>query len=59
MALDLTPLTNAVTRLREGLARDESDVSDTQIRDALRQTCRRATMYVPPHPASDGRASAE
>lgn len=37
MALDLTALTNAVTRLREGLARYETDISDGQIRDGLIQ----------------------
>ncbi len=37
MALDLTPLGNAVDRLREGLARYQSDISDTQIRDGLIQ----------------------
>jgi nucleotidyltransferase substrate binding protein (TIGR01987 family) len=37
MALDLTPLGNAVERLREGLARYQSDISDTQIRDGLIQ----------------------
>jgi nucleotidyltransferase substrate binding protein (TIGR01987 family) len=37
MALDLTPLINAVARLREGLARYQSDVTDTQIRDGLIQ----------------------
>ena len=37
MALDLTPLGNAVDRLREGLARYLSDISDTQIRDGLIQ----------------------
>lgn len=37
MSLDLTPLGNAVSRLREGIARYRSDVSDTQIRDGLIQ----------------------
>ena len=37
MPLDLTPLTNAVQRLDEGLARYLSDTSDTQIRDGLIQ----------------------
>jgi len=37
MALDLTPLDNAVTRLREGLARYRLDESDSQIRDGLIQ----------------------
>lgn len=37
MHLDLTPLGNAVDRLREGLARYERDTSDTQIRDGLVQ----------------------
>jgi hypothetical protein len=35
MSLDLSPLRNAVERLREGLARYRLDVSDTQIRDGL------------------------
>ncbi len=37
MALDLTPLVNAVERLREGLTRYLADTSDTQIRDGLIQ----------------------
>ena len=37
MPLDLTPLTNAVQRLDEGLARYLADTSDTQIRDGLIQ----------------------
>lgn len=37
MALDLTPLNNAVQRLKEGLARYLEDTSDTQIRDGLIQ----------------------
>ena len=37
MPLDLTPLTNAVQRLDEGLARYLADKSDTQIRDGLIQ----------------------
>lgn len=35
--LDLTPLSNAVTRLREGLERYQRDISDTQVRDGLIQ----------------------
>ena len=35
--LDLTPLDNAVSRLAEGLARYEKDITDTQIRDGLIQ----------------------
>lgn len=35
--LDLTTLTNAVSRLDEGLARYQRDTSDTQIRDGLIQ----------------------
>ena len=35
--LDLTPLTNATLRLREGLERYQRDTSDTQIRDGLIQ----------------------
>lgn len=35
--LDLTPFSNAVDRLAEGLARYRLDVSDTQIRDGLIQ----------------------
>lgn len=35
--IDLTPLSNAVDRLSEGLARYLRDVSDTQIRDGLIQ----------------------
>lgn len=35
--LDLTPLGNAVARLREGLARYQRDINDTQIRDGLIQ----------------------
>lgn len=35
--IDLTPLSNAVTRLAEGLERYLRDVSDTQIRDGLIQ----------------------
>ena len=35
--LNVTPLVNAVNRLAEGLARYESDVTDTQIRDGLIQ----------------------
>lgn len=37
MPLDLTPLSNAVHRLGEGLVRYLSDTSDTQIRDGLIQ----------------------
>ena len=33
--LDLTPLANAVNRLAAGLARYETDITDTQIRDGL------------------------
>lgn len=35
--LDLTPLGNAIARLREGLDRYQRDISDTQIRDGLIQ----------------------
>ena len=35
--LDLTPLTNATLRLREGLERYQRDTGDTQIRDGLIQ----------------------
>lgn len=37
MALDYTALTNAVTRLAEGVARYQRDTTDTQIRDGLIQ----------------------
>lgn len=37
MALDFTPLANAVARLDEGLARYRQDTSDAQIRDGLIQ----------------------
>lgn len=37
MTLDLSPLVKAVQRLDEGLARYQSDISDTQIRDGLIQ----------------------
>jgi nucleotidyltransferase substrate binding protein (TIGR01987 family) len=37
MTLDVTPLQNAVARLREGLARYHQDVTDIQIRDGLIQ----------------------
>lgn len=37
MALDFTPLANAVSRLDEGLARYRRDESDAQIRDGLIQ----------------------
>ena len=33
--MDLTPLVNATARLREGLARYQSDPADTQIREGL------------------------
>ena len=36
-SIDLTPLSNAVTRLAEGLERYQRDISDTQIRDGLIQ----------------------
>lgn len=36
-AIDLTPLSNAIERLAEGLARYQRDTSDTQIRDGLIQ----------------------
>ena len=35
--LDLTSLTKAIARLKEGIARYEQDISDTQIRDGLIQ----------------------
>ena len=35
--LDLSPLSNAVDRLDEGIARYQTDTSDTQIRDGLIQ----------------------
>lgn len=35
--LNLVPLENAVSRLTEGLARYEKDITDTQIRDGLIQ----------------------
>lgn len=35
--LDLTPLGNALARLREGLERYQRDITDTQIRDGLIQ----------------------
>lgn len=35
--LDLTPLERAISRLQEGLARYQQDISDTQIRDGLIQ----------------------
>ena len=35
--LDLTPLTNAINRLAEGLVRYQSDITDIQIRDGLIQ----------------------
>ncbi len=35
--LDFSPLEKAVTRLSEGLARYQQDISDTQIRDGLIQ----------------------
>lgn len=37
MPLDLTPLENAVARLREGLARSKAAPGDTQLRDGLIQ----------------------
>lgn len=37
MALDFTPLVNAVTRLEEGLVRYRADIADSQIRDGLIQ----------------------
>lgn len=37
MRLDFTPLSNAVARLDEGLARYRTDISDAQIRDGLIQ----------------------
>lgn len=36
-ALDLSPLANAVNRLDEGIARYQTDTTDTQIRDGLIQ----------------------
>ena len=37
MAFDITPLANAVARLREGLARHKSEPLDGQLRDGLIQ----------------------
>jgi nucleotidyltransferase substrate binding protein (TIGR01987 family) len=37
IALDLHSLVNAIDRLREGLARYQQDITDTQIRDGLIQ----------------------
>ena len=37
MALDVTPLANAIARLREGLARHTSELLDEQLRDVLIQ----------------------
>ena len=37
MTLELTPLSNAVQRLEEGLTRYQSDTADIQIRDGLIQ----------------------
>lgn len=37
MSLDISSLTNAITRLAEGWVRYQSDISDTQIRDGLIQ----------------------
>jgi len=37
MILDLTPLMKAITRLEEGLARYQKDITDLQIRDGLIQ----------------------
>jgi nucleotidyltransferase substrate binding protein (TIGR01987 family) len=36
-ALDIVPLINAITRLREGLARHQSEPADEQLRDGLIQ----------------------
>ena len=35
--LNLAPLEKAVSRLTEGLARYEKDITDTQIRDGLKK----------------------
>jgi hypothetical protein len=37
VALDITPLVNAIDRLREGLARHRSEPADDQLRDGLTQ----------------------
>ena len=37
MPLDITPLVNAIDRLREGLARHQSEPADDQLRDGLIQ----------------------
>ena len=37
MAIKIEPLTNAINRLEEGLARYQRDITDTQIRDGLIQ----------------------
>ena len=37
MPLDITPLVNAIDRLREGLARHRSEPADDQLRDGLIQ----------------------
>lgn len=37
MPLDITPLVNAIERLREGLARHRSEPADDQLRDGLIQ----------------------
>lgn len=37
MPIDITPLANAIDRLREGLARHQSEPNDDQLRDGLIQ----------------------
>jgi nucleotidyltransferase substrate binding protein (TIGR01987 family) len=37
MSLDITPLVNAIDRLREGLARHQTEPGDDQVRDGLIQ----------------------
>lgn len=37
MTINIEPLTKAITRLEEGLARYQRDITDTQIRDGLIQ----------------------
>ena len=37
MTLDISPFTNAIARLDEGIARYQTDISDKQIRDGLIQ----------------------
>jgi nucleotidyltransferase substrate binding protein (TIGR01987 family) len=37
MTIDIGPFLNAISRLEEGLARYQADISDTQIRDGLIQ----------------------